>query len=104
VASVVALLGDDATQIPVKTAKNEIGILDVNENGELVVSQILQSQEIEVGERLFSAGLDQQVPPDLYLGEVNSVSNDERASTKSAVVARPINLQTLQRVFILDVT
>jgi rod shape-determining protein MreC len=99
----MTLLGTESTQIPVKTVDSEIGILTNNESGELIVSQILQSQEVQQGDRVYTAGLDGRVPPEIYIGRIDSISEDDRASTKTALIDRPLNPQTLNRVFILSI-
>lgn len=90
------------TAIPVKTQAIPLGILGSEGGSKLVVTEILQSAKVQVGDKVYTNGLDLTYPPDLYIGDVDSVNADPRASTKSAVIKPALNYQTLERVKVLS--
>lgn len=97
----VRLLTNAESQLPVKNSDENIGLLVGVNARELLVTQILQTKEIEIGDLVYSAGIDQRFPPDLFIGEITTIDADERASTKQAQVTSPIDWQRLDRFKIL---
>lgn len=91
-----------SSSIPVKTNVASLGIMKSRNANELVVEQILQSTEVKQGDLVFTSGLNNEFPPNLFVGEVSSIESDPRASTKLAVLKPSISYQKLERVIILS--
>lgn len=97
----VRLLINSDSQLPVKTSRSSLGILQGESGSQLKVEQILQSTTVNKKDKVYSSGLNGNFPPDLYIGEVTVLEADSRASTKVATVASPLNWRELASFKIL---
>lgn len=99
--AVVRLFSAGIGNLPVRTATVSIGLLRASASGDYVVAEILQTQPLAVGERIYSSGLNGTFPPGLFIGEVRELEVDPRAPTKSALLNYPVDPQRLDEVVVL---
>jgi len=99
--SQVQLIGHPESSIPVKTSLRSVGLLNGGGGSILRLEQVLPSTPLEVGDRIFTSGLNSGYPADLYIGKVVSISSDPRASTKSAVIEAAINYAAVEDIVLL---
>ncbi|MBD3279948.1 hypothetical protein GF389_00285 [Candidatus Dojkabacteria bacterium] len=75
----------------------------VSEQGvRLKVEKILSDEEVEIGDRFVTLGVNSNYPPDLYLGRVKEIEESPSQTTKSVVLETEINPFNLHEVFVLD--
>ena len=66
-------------------SKNIFGLIDRydEKNSELVISDINNRDNISKGDKVVTSGLADQLPSNLYIGEVTKVQNDQYGLAKS---------------------
>ena len=83
-------------------SKNVFGLIDHydNKTQELIISNINNKDKISKGDKVVTSGLADQLPSDLYIGEVTKVENDEYGLAKEVRVKTGANLSDIQHVYI----
>ena len=71
-----------------------------NKTQELIISNINNKDKISKGDKVVTSGLADQLPSDLYIGEVTKVENDEYGLAKEVRVKTGANLSDIQHVYI----
>ncbi|MFW5703103.1 MAG: rod shape-determining protein MreC, partial [Candidatus Dojkabacteria bacterium] len=99
--SLVSLLIDTSTSIPVKNVNESLGILKAQGGNQLLVDQILPGKTIEQGQPVFTSGLNSQYPPDLLVGEVSTIQADSREPTVSVELSSEISWGEIDNVTVL---
>ena len=100
--ALVQLPTDPNSKIPVVIKKvgsagvQARGIL-ISQRGELIISQILQSEDVRPGDLVLTAGEDWL--PDLLIGQISEVVGQEAAIHKEAKISPLIDYQRLRIVF-----
>lgn len=75
----------------------------VSEQGvRLKVEKILSNEEVKVGDRFVTLGINSSYPADLYLGEVKEINDLPAQTTKEVVLETEINPFNLHEVFVID--
>ena len=74
-----------------------------NKTQELIISNINNKDKISKGDKVVTSGLADQLPSDLYIGEVTKVENDEYGLAKEVRVKTGANLSDIQHVYIKKV-
>lgn len=67
---------------------------------ELVISDIDNKDKISKGDKVVTSGLANQLPSDLYIGEVTKVNNDEYGLAKEVRVKTAADLSDLDHVYV----
>lgn len=82
--------------------KNIFGLIDHydNKTQELVISEVNNNDKISKGDKVVSSGLADQLPSDLYIGEVTKVENDQYGLAKELRIKTSANLSDLNHVYI----
>jgi rod shape-determining protein MreC len=99
--STVQLIISSELSFPVKSASQNIGIAKGNGDNRVKIEKILKEIPLKEGGRIFTSGINDDFPPDLYIGEVEKVEDDPRLTTKSAVLKSPLNFSNLFQVVVL---
>ena len=83
-------------------SKNVFGLIDHYDikKQELIISNINNKDKISEGDKVVTSGLADQLPSDLYIGEVTKVENDEYGLAKEVRVKTGANLSDIQHVYI----
>lgn len=83
-------------------SKNIFGLVDRydSKNEELVISDINNKDQITKGDKVVTSGLADQLPSDLYIGEVTKVQNDQYGLAKEVRVKTGANLADLKHVYV----
>ncbi len=100
--STLQLIISSEISFPVKSPSQNIGIAKGNGDNQVKIEKILKEIPVEQKTRIFTSGINDDFPPDLYIGEVTTVENDPRLTTKSAVLKSPLNFSTLLQVVVLS--
>lgn len=101
-ASRVRLIIDSQVSMPVKTSDESLGILEGQGNSRMLVTQILPDRDVEIGDNVYSSGVNSNYPPELVLGKVTQVEADPRQATKTATVESPVAWNQINRVTVLQ--
>ncbi|WP_278925481.1 rod shape-determining protein MreC [Staphylococcus auricularis] len=82
--------------------ENVFGLIDHydEKNEELVITDINNKDKIDKGDKVVTSGLADQLPSDLYVGEVTKVSNDDYGLSKEVRVKTGANLGDLSHVYV----
>jgi len=97
----VRLINHNNTNLAVRTTDNNLGLLRSRNATELLVADVLQSRQVSVGEKIFTGGLNSNLPANMYLGTVQEIVSDPRAPTKQLIIDYPIDLRNLTRLIVL---
>ncbi|WP_142359261.1 rod shape-determining protein MreC, partial [Staphylococcus aureus] len=83
-------------------SKNIFGLIDRydEKNSELVISDINNRDNISKGDKVVTSGLADQLPSDLYIGEVTKVQNDQYGLAKEVRVKTGADLTDLSHVYV----
>ena len=83
-------------------SKNVFGLIDHydRKNQELVIGNINNKDKISKGDKVVTSGLADQLPSDLYIGEVTKVENDEYGLAKEVRVKTGANLSDISHIYI----
>ncbi|MCU5746061.1 rod shape-determining protein MreC [Staphylococcus sp. SQ8-PEA] len=82
--------------------KNVFGIVDRydDKSGELIVNDINNKDSVKKGDKVVTSGLADQLPSQLYIGEVTKVENDGYGLAKQVKVKTASNLSDLNHVYV----
>lgn len=82
--------------------ENVFGLIDHydDKNEELVITDINNKDKIDKGDKVVTSGLADQLPSDLYVGEVTKVSNHDYGLSKEVRVKTGANLGDLSHVYV----
>lgn len=82
--------------------ENVFGLIDHfdEKNEELVITDINNKDKIDKGDKVVTSGLADQLPSNLYVGEVTKVSNDDYGLSKEVRVKTGANLGDLSHVYV----
>jgi rod shape-determining protein MreC len=78
-----------------------IGILRGKLNISLELSMIPKNKKIEVGNVIFTSGVEETIPSGLLLGEVSEISQDERDLFKTAKIWQPADTKNITIVNVI---
>lgn len=67
---------------------------------ELVISDIDNKDKIAKGDKVVTSGLANQIPSNLYIGEVTKVENDQYGLSKEVRVKTAADLSDLDHVYV----
>ena len=83
-------------------SKNVFGLIDHYDakNEELVISDINNKDSVKKGDKVVTSGLADQLPSDLYIGEVTDVENDQYGLAKEVRVKTGADLADLNHVYV----
>ncbi|HCX1075834.1 TPA: rod shape-determining protein MreC [Staphylococcus aureus] len=83
-------------------SKNIFGLIDRydEKNSELVISDINNRDNISKGDKVVTSGLADQLPSDLYIGEVTKVQNDQYGLAKEVRIKTGADLTDLSHVYV----
>lgn len=83
-------------------SKNVFGLIDHYDakNEELVISDINNKDNVKKGDKVVTSGLADQLPSDLYIGEVTDVENDQYGLAKEVRVKTGADLGDLHHVYV----
>ena len=83
-------------------SKNVFGLIDHydKKNQELIIGNINNKNKISKGDKVVTSGLADQLPSDLYIGEVTKVENDEYGLAKEVRVKTGANLSDIRHIYI----
>ena len=83
-------------------SKNVFGLIDHYDakNEELVISDINNKDSVKKGDKVVTSGLADQLPSDLYIGEVTKVENDQYGLAKEVRVKTGADLADLSHVYV----
>ena len=83
-------------------SNNVFGLIDRydNKNQELIISNINNKDKLSKGDKVVTSGLADQLPSDLYIGEVTKVENDEYGLAKEVRVKTGANLSDINHVYV----
>ncbi|HCW9718081.1 TPA: rod shape-determining protein MreC [Staphylococcus aureus] len=83
-------------------SKNIFGLIDRydEKNSELVISDINNRDNISKGDKVVTSGLADQLPSNLYIGEVTKVQNDQYGLAKEVRVKTGADLTDLSHVYV----
>ncbi|MDL2310836.1 rod shape-determining protein MreC [Peptostreptococcaceae bacterium OttesenSCG-928-C18] len=99
--SKVTSIMDGGNKVSFKVSKNgEIGALTGGE-GNTINGYMYESRaDIEVGDSIYTSGLGGIYPPDLYIGKIKEIIEDDEVK-KKVVIETPVNFKNMYRVLIL---
>lgn len=100
--SELTLITNPSSNLPVKSADTNLGILRGRGEQALLITQVLQGVDAPQGQEVFTSGLEGDYPPNIFIGSVIRELNDERAGTKQLELSIPLELNLLTEVVILD--
>ncbi|MCJ1668005.1 rod shape-determining protein MreC [Staphylococcus sp. NRL 19/737] len=83
-------------------SSNVFGLIDHydKKSQELIISNVNNKDKISKGDKVVTSGLADQLPSDLYIGEVTKVENDEYGLAKEVRVKTGANLSQVNHVYI----
>ncbi|EHJ08301.1 rod shape-determining protein MreC [Staphylococcus simiae] len=83
-------------------SKNVFGLIDRydEKNEELVISDINNKDNISKGDKVVTSGLADDLPSNLYIGEVTKVQNDQYGLAKEVRVKTGADLADLNHVYV----
>ncbi|ATY57212.1 TPA: rod shape-determining protein MreC [Staphylococcus argenteus] len=83
-------------------SKNIFGLIDRydEKNSELIISDINNRDSISKGDKVVTSGLADQLPSNLYIGEVTKVQNDQYGLAKEVRVKTGADLADLSHVYV----
>ena len=99
--SSVQLLSDPDSSIPVVTASGAEGILEGRFGSEIVLTNVLQSEELQEKEIVFTSGKD-DLPRNLVVGEIGRVNKVEKEFFQSAGVSQLVDPESLSLVYLVE--
>ena len=67
---------------------------------ELIISEVNNKNKISAGDKVVTSGLGDQLPSNLYVGEVTQVENDQYGLAKELRVKTAADLGDLNHVYI----
>lgn len=81
---------------------NVFGLVDQYDakNQELVISDINNKDKVKKGDKVVTSGLADQLPSNLYIGEVTKVENDKYGLSKEVKVKPAASLSDLNHVYV----
>lgn len=101
--SKVLLISDSNSAINSITQRTRVaGILKGNHGKEIFLEMIPQNENIEIGESIITAGLGQNFPKGILIGEVEEIIKNDIEVFKKAKIKIGINLNSLEKVFIIS--
>lgn len=89
------------TVIDLDSSNNTEGLATGQFGTSIIVERILPTEELKIGDTVYTSGKDGFFLPGYLVGEVVEVRDDPSQPLKSAVVKTRINLANLTKVFIL---
>ena len=100
--SKVALISDPDNKIPVITGTNRIsGILIPLSKRTAEIHEITKSQNVEIGEKIFTSDFSKLYHPNLLIGKVISVSDSSATINKKVIIQYSTNFLDVKDVFII---
>jgi len=102
----VLLLTDSYSEISA-TILNEndqgsiIGIVKGKLNISLELSMIPKDEQIQIGNIIFTSGIEEEIPAGLLLGEISEISRDERDLFKTAKIWQPADTKNITIVNVI---
>ncbi|MEO8581991.1 MAG: rod shape-determining protein MreC [Patescibacteria group bacterium] len=84
-------------------AKTQTGVKGIvtGKKGQVLFTQVSADQKLEKGDELYTLGsISDQVPPGLYLGQVQDMLEDVGAPVQTAIVDQGVNIESLSLVLI----
>lgn len=99
--SSVQLLSDPDSSIPVVTASGAEGILEGRFGSEVVLTNVLQSEDLVEKEVIFTSGKD-NLPRNLVVGEIGKVTRVEKEFFQEASINQLVDPEKLSLVYLLQ--
>ena len=100
--SKVALISDPDNKIPVITEYGKIpGIMIPRNKQTAEIHEITKSQNVEIGEKIFTSDFSKLYQPNLLIGEVISVSDSSATINKEVIIKYSTDFLDIKDVFII---
>ena len=99
--SIVKLITNNNSKISVKI-NEEIGVLE-NIKGSLIVSDISNYSNINIGDMVYTSGLG-KTHENIYIGLVKDIKLDDKGIEKSILVDYSLNIKDIDYVTVLEVS
>lgn len=97
--SKIKVLTDPESKIPVRTHNGALGLLQGGDN-KLMLTRILQSETLEIGDDVGTSGA-QVLPGGILIGIINQLIEEEVEVYQQAVISPSIDYQLLTHVFVV---
>ncbi|WP_100065089.1 rod shape-determining protein MreC [Miniphocaeibacter massiliensis] len=100
--SKVTSIMDGSNKVSFKISRNgEIGVISGGD-GNIINGYMYESgASIEVGDSIYTSGLGGIYPPNLYIGKIKEIVEDD-AVKKKVVIESPVNFKNMYRVLVLN--
>ncbi len=83
-----------------RLGEESLGVVHGYMPGKLMMKDIYPNVSLEVGDEIVTSGKEEKMPAGLVLGKVTEVQ--EKGVLKEAVISLPVNLRSLDEVFVLQ--
>jgi|GEM_PF-3808028 len=101
--SSVRAITSEKSLIPVKVKEINIGVLTGVNNSILSIINVLNTSGISVGDKIYTSGIDGDLPANLFIGTVAQVNSDSRLTASTVDVNSALNFTNLQTLKVLVV-
>ncbi len=100
--STVQLVSNAGFSIDAKiSSSGRLAVVKGSFNSGLVVEQISQDEPLDKGVLVITAGVNEKVPKNILIGEIGEILSGQNDLFKSAVINTPVNLGSLDLVFLV---
>lgn len=96
--SIVKLITNNSSKVSVKI-NDELGLLEYK-NGNLIVSNINNYANINIGDMIYTSGLG-NVKENIYIGEVKDIIIDNKGIEKKVIVDYKLNIKDIDYVTVI---
>ena len=100
--SVIKLITSQESRLAAKLDRSQSSaIVSGSASGALILDLVLKDINISLGEIILTSGLDENIPPNMLIGEVSKITSQESSSFKKSIVRPFFNFNILRQVFIV---
>lgn len=104
--SKVVPITDIESKVPVYVRKQSgdtlTGLVEGNFNVGVKVTQVVAEMSLEVGDQIFTSGLGDIFPADIYIGVITAVTSGRNEIFQEADITLPWNIQDLRTVMVVE--
>lgn len=99
--SIVQMITFQDSVVSTRTKSNTLGIVKGNRGDELVFEPVSAHEaKINIGEKIYTSGISDIYPKDIYVGEVSDV-RDKYGDEKEYIIKEPFNILDINEVIVL---
>jgi rod shape-determining protein MreC len=91
------------SNLPVIVLENGVkGILNGDNSGDLLVSNIVNEKKLEIGQTIVTSGVNSNYPYGLFIGKIDTFQSQSSQIDQSATIITTIKLRDLSQVYLIN--